>query len=457
MLLLLHNAGFDVNAKDSSGMTALGKAAEAQNKAKMKALLDLGADPNIATDYGRRPLDTVMDNYTYTYTDHKDLIAMLLAKGADPGLSPHPVMPYAPLHLAARQGKVEDMKMLLAKNVPIDQNARTPDGMTPFLLACESGKHDAALFLQSQGADVFKKDNFGRGALQFAARGGSEKAIDALLAVPGMETHLDDQDQRGRTATHDAFRKYHNDTGVYLIKKGAKLDVYDKDGYTPLHQAIITSYMSDFLNGVKDALGDKADWNLKTKNGDTLLIVAARHNQAPVVEKLLELGADPAMAGAKGVLPLHQSLMTDNDSIIRRLVAVMKEKNIAPDTNRDVNGWGATHYAAVKDNAMFLQLMLDQGGDVNAKSNDGDTPLHLAARAGKLSSANTLLARGADALAQNKNGQTALDIAMEMKRADIAQAVMIAAAQQKAAAAGVEAPGFNKWKPLGTKPGAPTP
>jgi hypothetical protein len=116
----------------------------------------------------------------------------------------------------------------------------------------------------------------------------------------------------------------------------------------------------------------------------------------------------------------------------------------------------AFHSAVLLGSVAELEKAQASGADINGHGNNGDTPLHLAARAGKLSSANTLLARGADALAQNKQGQTALDIAMEMKRADIAQAVMIAAAQQKAAAAGVEAPGFNKWKPLG-KPGAPAP
>lgn len=456
MLVLLFNSGFNIDAKDASGVTALNRAADQQNKAKMKALLDLGADPNTTNSYGRRPLDTIMDNYTYTYTDHKEIIGMLVAKGADVSLSPNPAMQYAPLHLAARNGKLDDMKMILSRNAEIDQPARTPDGMTPYLLACESGKHDAAAFLQSQGADVFRKDAFGRGAIAFAARGGSEKVIAALLSVPGMEEHLNDQDARGRTATHDAFRKYHNDTGVFLITNGARLDVYDNEGLTPLHQAIATSYMSDFLDGVKIALGDKADWNLRMKDpdgkngGDTLLHTAAKHNQAPVVEKLLDFGADPALPGRHGMIPLHVALATDNNIIVTRLLLAMAEKKIAPDFHRDDSGWGALHYAAVKNNgAAFVALVLAAGADVNAKSLTGDTALHVAARAGQMPAAQALLGAGADPLAQNAKGQTPLDIAMEMKRLDLAQALVIAAKEKEKPAAGA-VPGatLNKWKPL---------
>lgn len=464
MLLLLHNAGFDINAKDGSGNTALNKAADQQNKAKMKALLDLGANPNIASDFGRRPIDTIMDNYTYSYGDQKELVGMLAAKGADVGMSPHAQMMFSPLHLAARNGKVEDMKLVLSRNVPVDQPARTPDGMTPLMLAAENGKADAVSFLISQGADALKKDNYGRTAISFAASGGSEKAIDALLAVPGMKEHLDDQDNRGRTALHEAFLKYHNDTGIALLKKGARADIFDNDGLTALHQAIVTSYMGDYLQGFRDALGDKADWNQKTRDGDTPLILAARHNQAGAVEKLLELGADPAVTGRNGVAALHQALLTDNATIANKIADAMKAKNIPVDQPRDTNGWGVLHYAAVKDNGIFVQQMLDRGADVNAVTNDGDTPLMLAARAGKTQSVTALLMKGADALAENSQGQTALDIAMTMKRADIAQAVMMVAAQQQAAKQAAASkdkdadndnkpapPALNNWKPF--KPG----
>lgn len=453
MLLLLHNAGFDLNARDSSGVTPLNKAADQMDKAKMKALLDLGADPNIANDYGRRPLDTIMDNYTYSYSDHKDAIALLLAKGAEVGPSPNINMLQAPLHLAARQGKTDDIKLLLNRGAAIDQPSRGADGMTPLMAALESGKHDSAAVLLAGGADPLKKDSFSRSSIAFAARGGSEKALDALLAVPGVIDHINDVDNRGRTPAHDAFRKYHNDMGVALVKKGASVSVMDKDGLTPLHQAVITSYMSDFMPGLKEALGDKADWNVRTRDGDTPLHLAAKHNQMPVLEKLLEYGADPALQGRGGMIPLHVALMNDNTMIVTKLLEAMKAKQISPDSARDDAGWGALHYAVLKDNSSFTQDLIEAGADVNAKSKEGDTPLHIAARAGKINAVRTLLSNGAEALSPNANAQSPLDIAMAMKRVDIAQALLAAAAEQDAAKAKPAASPFSKWKPF--TPGNP--
>ncbi len=432
MLLLLYNAGFDLNAKDGSGQTALNKAADQQSKDKIRHLLALGADPNLPNDYGRRPLDTIIEHYSFSYTDHAEIIGQLVSHGADVNLSPLPSVHQSPLHVAARNGNLNVMKLLVAHNANIDQPSRGADAMTPFMMAAESGKHLAAQFLQEQGANVFKKDNWGRTALIFAARGGDEKTLESLLAIPGMAAKIDEQDSRGRSAMHHAFRKYHSDFGVELIKKGARVDLQDFNGMTPLHQAIETNYMSDWLDDVKEALGAAANWNLTAKDGDTLLHTAARNTQAPVIEKLLDFGANPAIAGRHGQFPIHAAIIADSEGIAQRLVKAMVDGGHKMDDAKDSSGWTPLHYAASRDNAQFAAMVLAAGADVNAKAGGGETPLHIAARTGKASALQALLVNGADISVQNERGQTALDIAVEFKRADFIQALMMASAQKAA-------------------------
>lgn len=466
MLLLLYNGGFDLNVKDGSGQTALNKAAEQQSKDKIKHLLALGADPNLPNDYGRRPLDTIIEHYSFSYNDHAEIIGQLVSHGADVNLSPLPTVHQSPLHVAARNGNVNVMKLLVAHNANIDQPTRGADAMTPFMMAAESGKHLAAQFLQEQGANVFKKDNWGRTALIFAARGGDEKTLESLLAIPGMDAKIDEQDSRGRSAMHHAFRKYHSDFGVELIKKGARVDLQDFNGVTPLHQAIETNYMADWLDDVKDALGEKANWNLAAKDGDTLLHAAARHTQAPVLEKLLDFGADVTVAGKNGQLPLHAAIMADSENISERLVKAMVDGKHSLDAARDNAGWTPLHYAATRDNAAFTRMIVEAGADVNAAANGGETPLHIAARTGKLGALQTLLAHGADMSIQNEKGQTPLDIAVEFRRSDFIQTLIMAAAQKAAdeahAADAKAAANENNPAPAADdgqnkKPKAPTP
>lgn len=435
MLLLLYNGGFDLNVKDGSGQTALNKAAEQQSKDKIRHLLALGADPNLPNDYGRRPLDTIVEHYSFSYNDHAEIIGQLVSHGADVNLSPLPTVQQSPLHIAARNGNVNVMKLLAAHNANIDQPTRGADAMTPFMMAAESGKHLAAQFLQERGANVFKKDNWGRTALIFAGRGGDEKTLESLLAIPGIAETINAQDSRGRTAMHHAFRKYHSDFGVALIKQGADVTLQDINGLTPLHQAIETNYMADWLDDVKEALGDKANWNLAAKDGDTLLHAAARHTQGPVIEKLLDFGADVMIAGKNGQYPIHAAIMADNEGIAERLVKAMKDGNHSLNEAKDAAGWTPLHYAATRDNAGFTRMIVESGADVNAAATGGETPLHIAARTGKLGALQTLLAHGADMSLQNEKGQTPLDIAVEFRRSDFIQTLMMAAAQKAAAEA----------------------
>ncbi len=461
MLLLLYNGGFDLNAKDGSGQTALNKAADHQSKDKIKHLLALGADPNVANDYGRRPLDTIIEHYSFSYNDHAEIIGQLVSHGADVNLSPLPTVQQSPLHVAARNGNVNVMKLLVAHNANINQPTRGADAMTPFMMAAESGKHLAAQFLQEQGANVFKKDNWGRTALMFAGRGGDEKTLESLLAIPGIAETINEQDSRGRSATHHAFRKYHSDFGTELIKRGADVTLQDFNGQTPLHQAIETNYMSDWLDKVKDALGDKANWNLTAKDGDTLLHAAARHTQAPVMEKLLDFGADVMIAGRNGQYPIHAAIMADSEAIAERLVKAMKDGNHSLNDAKDAAGWTPLHYAATRDNSAFTRVIVEAGADLNAPATGGETPLHIAARTGKLGALQTLLAHGADMSLQNEKGQTPLDIAVEFRRSEFIQTLMMAAAQKAAAeaqAADAKTAAANENTPpadAGAKPATP--
>ena len=67
------------------------------------------------------------------------------------------------------------------------------------------------------------------------------------------------------------------------------------------------------------------------------------------------------------------------------------------------------HQAAVKRRNGVVELLIGKGLDVNAKDEDGDTPLHYTTDQGQKEIAELLIARGADVNAKKANGKTPLD------------------------------------------------
>jgi ankyrin repeat protein len=452
MLALLFAAGAELDVKNTNGQTALNLACEGVDKDKAKALLELGADPNIANGYGRRPLDVVMDHYGYAYGygtangGHDEVIGLLLKAGADPNLSPNAEMQFSPLHIAARSGKLDTLKMLVSRHARIDQTDRTQAGMTPFMTAVENGHVDAAKFLKDNGADAGRTDSFKRGLLHFAARGGSAPVIETLLALPGADTEK--QDSRGLTALHHACRKDKKEAAAALLRHGANPVALDAAGLTPLHHAVEKCYNPDVLDAFRDVLGDKADWNVAARNGDTLLHVAAKHAQNVSIEKLLALGADPAKEGEHGFLPIHLAILGANNWVTDLFLKAMKERGIPADRHRDSNGWTILHYAVTRDDRSHADKILDAGADINAAAANGDTPLHVAVRAGKDETVSLLLSKGADLDARNADGDTALGVAVKLRRDYTAR--LIAEETQKR-----PQPDIKPFPLQAFKPGAP--
>lgn len=77
--------------------------------------------------------------------------------------------------------------------------------------------------------------------------------------------------------------------------------------------------------------------------------------------------------------------------------------------------------AAKEGSTDMVRSLLDRGADVNAKDDDGWTPLHWAAVLEQPEIARTLLDRGADIHARNNDGLTPLQVAEKEHKTQTAQ------------------------------------
>jgi len=116
----------------------------------VKALLDRGANVNAKPNKGRV---TILHS-TAAY-GHKDVVELLLAKGAD--VNAKDINRGTPLHSAAggaistieTQGHTDAVELLLAKGA--DGNAKNANGWTPLYLARYYERRGAAELLRRHG------------------------------------------------------------------------------------------------------------------------------------------------------------------------------------------------------------------------------------------------------------------------------------------------------------------
>lgn len=91
----------------------------------------------------------------------------------------------------------------------------------------------------------------------------------------------------------------------------------------------------------------------------------------------------------------------------------------------DVNktGWTPLHYAATGGHVEIIKLLLEEHAYIDAESPNGSTPLMMAAMYGTAAAAKLLMEEGADPSIKNELGLTAIDFAQKANRQDVVEAI----------------------------------
>jgi hypothetical protein len=145
---------------------------------------------------------------------------------------------------------------------------------------------------------------------------------------------------------------------------------------------------------------------IMAKAGHTQL-VAPLMNLSKVTRTCIHL--QPIMMNVKlgryGQTQLHHCAKNGRTTSVKRLLSI---RNINVNVKDDVHGSTPLHYAAVNGHVEIARLLLQNGADVNVKSDDGFTPLHDAAFNGHVDILHLLVENGADLEAQDSDGWRAL-------------------------------------------------
>jgi ankyrin repeat protein len=189
MVDLLLARGAPIDARNLAGATALYFAAEGSHISIVQRLIEHGADVKLTGRSGISPIAAA------AYAGNDVIVEALLTRGADERAPDETGKP--PIVYAAAGARLDIVKRLLARN--IDINARYPNDLT--LLMWASGPDEKApeaqaievvSYLLDAGAHVDDRDDRGRTALMIAAEGGHAEITNLLLAR-GADASLKDK------------------------------------------------------------------------------------------------------------------------------------------------------------------------------------------------------------------------------------------------------------------------
>jgi ankyrin repeat protein len=239
---VLVKAGAEINATNPNGFSPILLAIINSHYDFAAFLLDQGADVNITDETGRTPLYAAVDMHTLPDSNlpwpselnnqlsSLDLIRALIAHGSNVNAQLKKQQPYrskvdrgadtmlttgaTALLRAAKAGDAEAMQVLLAKSA--DVKLTTKFGMTPLMAAA--------------GLGTKEEDTTGRKKTEAESIASIKLCLDAGADVNAV-------DDKGDTALHGAAQKGSDQVVQFLADHGAKLDIKDKKGRTPLDAA----------------------------------------------------------------------------------------------------------------------------------------------------------------------------------------------------------------------------
>ena len=340
----LVRAGADVEALDESGLSPLFAAALRENEVACETLIRLGAEVNVVDNNMRSPLDGVLCKER---SIAQNIVAVLLIDGG------------AVLSECLHSRKLNQV----------------------FFSAAASGHtHVVSRMLTEAGLSCQERDVGGNSALHLAAKNGHTLTVQSLVKAAAREN---------AESKHPTTLAYgHTETVPELVKNAsANASTKSETTNTATHLDTKPDISPDTVCDIDQEETDTIAVDMRNKNGDTPLHVAAAHGKTQTVCELITCGASVELQNNQGNTAL--------------LLAVK-------------NGYSST-----------VSYLIEIGASTEVHNNDGDTPLRLALEIeGLRDMAIELIKAGANVLACIRSANVALASALEDGQGELCYLLM---------------------------------
>ncbi|TNN07890.1 Ankyrin repeat and death domain-containing protein 1A isoform 1 [Schistosoma japonicum] len=331
----------DLNVRDSFDRTPLHLASSSGNLQIVKLLVEGKAIVDPVDKFGITPL------FWAVYNNYKHVAYYLLDMGAK--YNRVTKQGFTILHFIAESNAISILKYLHRKVHSLEYDTADNNGITPFLLAASKGNELLMEILIRQKCNVTATDMSGRTALHHVSKNGHIDALNYLLSIAPLKMKINGLDNFGCTALHLACennqqhcvrllleaganpeiqseardypliecsrRGFHkcidllignkasrekrskagdtalhvaalanlSDTIYFLFSRKFDICATNENKQTPLHYAV----SQDKLEAVEALLFCGAPLNVKDKDGQTPLMVAAKANYTALVDMII--------------------------------------------------------------------------------------------------------------------------------------------------------------------------
>ena len=390
-------------AYDALAATALGDTNQARRL--------LAADKNVVQSKDRgggTPLHWAVQ------TDQLPLTGFWLQAGASPAATNFAGQ--TALHIAAGKNLVEHMKLLLAANAPTD--TRDTNGWTPLDTAEHSQNTEAIRLLLS---DKSVPQPAGRAIAISIHEAAASGNLSALAALVEATNNLEARNELGLTPLQVAVQHGHLGAAALLVDKGANVNARDPDGNTLLLWLVPNFYpliVADRppTNWLSARLGQNPHREEYLEN-----LTVGQYQQGPpaiiqTASFLLLCGIDINATNNAGKTAMQLAadetiILYDRDPFLKLLGGAGGSFDAA-DANGDTALHRLTHGFFSGESQDSISGLIASGANINAKNNQGRTPLHMTIQPDYIWTdwMKMLLAAHADVNAQDTNGFTPLHL-----------------------------------------------